>query len=242
MKIFKSKKSKLSKQLVSTSMENISNKINSILISYAKDWNRIYLGLIISYLGIDSNESKEALKGFESREIKKIIEGAKLFNKSSGMTTRFVEMLLSYADVSLAEDYKNIKENLQHLDKKSAKELLQTFRTKTPVLQKELNACLFCFDDLQNINDRAIQIMLKYSDQQILAKALKGSSTEVQDKIFRNMSKRTASMLKEDLEYMGPITYAETEEAKSQILQTLLKLEKERKLKINSLNPSDLIK
>ena len=45
--------------------------------------------------------------------------------------------------------------------------------------------------------------MLKYSDQQILAKALKGASTEVQDKIFRNMSKRTSSMLKEDLEYMA---------------------------------------
>ena len=60
MKIKKSKQSKLSKQLVSTSMENISNKIDSTLISYVKDWNRIYLGLIISYLGIDSNESKEA--------------------------------------------------------------------------------------------------------------------------------------------------------------------------------------
>lgn len=242
MKIKKSKQSKLSKQLVSTSMENISNKIDSTLISYVKDWNRIYLGLIISYLGIDSNESKEALKDFESREIKQIIQGAKLFNKSSDMTTRFVEFLLSYANVSFDEDYKNIKDNLQHLDKKSAEKLLQTFRKEIPVLQKELNACLFSFDDLQNINDRAIQIMLKYSDQQILAKALKGASTEVQDKIFRNMSKRTSSMLKEDLEYMGPITFAETEEAKLQILQTLLKLEKERKLKINSLNPSDLIK
>lgn len=242
MKIKKSKQLKLSKKLVSTSMENISNKINSTLISYVKDWNRIYLGLIISYLGIDSNESKEALKDFESREIKQIIQGAKLFNKSSDMTTRFVELLLSYANVSFDEDYKSIKDNLQHLDKKSAEKLLQTFRKEIPVLQKELNACLFCFDDLQNINDRAIQIMLKYSDQQILAKALKGASTEVQDKIFRNMSKRTSSMLKEDLEYMGPITFAETEEAKLQILQTLLKLEKERKLKINSLNPSDLIK
>ena len=62
MKIKKSKQSKLSKQLVSTSMENISNKINSTLISYVKDWNRIYLGLIISYLGIVSNETKEAFK------------------------------------------------------------------------------------------------------------------------------------------------------------------------------------
>ena len=242
MKINKSKHAEIAVQLVSSSMENISNKINCTLISYVKDWNRIYLGLIISYLGIDSNESKEALKGFESSEIKKIIEGAKLFNKSSDMTKRFVEMLLSYANVSLEEDYKNIKENLQHLDKKSAEQLLHTFRKETPVLQKELNACLFCFDDLQNINDRAIQIMLKHTDQQVLTKALKGSSTEIQNKIFRNMPKRTADMLKEDLEYMGSITLEEAKEAQSQILQTLIKLEKERKIKINSLNPSDLIK
>ena len=127
MKIKKSKQSKLSKQLVSTSMENISNKINSTLISYVKDWNRIYLGLIISYLGIDSNESKEALKDFESREIKQIIQGAKLFNKSSDMTKRFVELLLSYANVSFDEDYKNIKDNLQHLDKKKCRKIASNF-------------------------------------------------------------------------------------------------------------------
>ena len=242
MKMNKSKQLEISKELVSTSMENISNKIRSTLITYVNNWNQLCLGLVISYLGIDSLDTKEALKRIDSRQVETIIHSAKLFNKSCDMTTRFVELLLSYANVSLEEDYKNIKENLQHLDKKSAEELLHTFRKETPVLQKELNACLFCFDDLQNINNRAIQIMLKYSDQQILAKALKGSSTEVQDKIFRNMSKRTSSMLKEDLEYMGPITFAETEEAKSQILQTLLKLEKERKLKINSLNTSDLIK
>ena len=130
MKIKKSKQSKLSKQLVSTSMENISNKIDSTLISYVKDWNRIYLGLIISYLGIDSNESKEALKDFESREIKQIIQGAKLFNKSSDMTTRFVEFLLSYANVSFDEDYKNIKDNLQHLDKKVQKNCFKLLEKK----------------------------------------------------------------------------------------------------------------
>ena len=207
MKNNKSKQAEISKQLISNSMENISNKIRSTLITYVNDWNRICLGLVISYLGIDSLDTKEALKGIDSEQIETILYSAKLFNKSCDMTTKFVEMILGFANVSFEEDYKKIKENLKYLDKNSTEELLQKFREATPVLQKELNACLFNFEDLQNVNDRAIQIMLKYSDQQILAKALKGSSTEVQDKIFSNMSKRTACMLKEDLEYMGPLTF-----------------------------------
>lgn len=98
------------------------------------------------------------------------------------------------------------------------------------------------FNDLQNLNDRAIQILLKELDQQQLAKALKGASTEVQDRIFRNMSKTAANMLKEDLQFIGPLSLSEVDEAKSFILKTLFDLEKNGKLKINSLKPSELIK
>ena len=121
MKMNKSKQLEISKELVSTSMENISNKIRSTLITYVNNWNQLCLGLVISYLGIDSLDTKEALKRIDSRQVETIIHSAKLFNKSCDMTTRFVELLLSYANVSLEEDYKNIKEKLQHLDKKVQK-------------------------------------------------------------------------------------------------------------------------
>ena len=100
MKIKKSKQLEISKQLVSTSMENISNKIRSTLITYVNSWNQLCLGLVISYLGIDSLDTKEALKRIDSRQVETIIHSAKLFNKSCDMTTRFVELLLSYANVS----------------------------------------------------------------------------------------------------------------------------------------------
>lgn len=66
--------------------------------------------------------------------------------------------------------------------------------------------------------------MLKYSDQQILAKALKGASTEVQDKIFRNMSQRAATMLKEDMEWMGPVRAQDVDVAQANLVKIVFRL------------------
>ena len=139
-------------------------------------------------------------------------------------------------------EFNTIKENLLNIDPDEAKKMIETFRTEIPVLQKQLDDCIFSFNDLQNLNDRAVQILLKELDQQQLAKALKGASTEVQDRIFRNMSKTAANMLKEDLQFIGPLSLSEVHEAQSFILKTLFDLEKKGKIKINSLQPSKLIK
>lgn len=71
---------------------------------------------------------------------------------------------------------------------------------------------------------------------------LKGATTEVQDHIFRNMSNTTANMLKEDLQFIAPLSLSEVHEVQSFILRTLFNLEKKGKLKINSLQPSQIIK
>jgi flagellar motor switch protein FliG len=75
------------------------------------------------------------------------------------------------------------------------------------------------------LDDRAIQKVLRDVDQQDLAKALKSVDTEVQDKIFRNMSKRAASMLKEDMEFMGPIRVKDVEEAQQKIVSNIRRLQ-----------------
>ena len=71
---------------------------------------------------------------------------------------------------------------------------------------------------------------------------LKGATTEVQGHIFCNMSKTTANMLKEDLQFIAPLSLSEVHEVQSFILRTLFNLEKKGKLKINSLQPSQIIK
>jgi flagellar motor switch protein FliG len=234
--------SELSKKLVQESMDKISFEIKHLLIAYVQTLYHRTWASILSFLGKDSLEAQEALR--DSCPVSKTVAWGMIdeIPKTSPEVKCFVECILSFFKMDFATEFNTIKENLLNIDPDEAKKMIETFRTEIPVLQKQLDDCIFSFNDLQNLNDRAIQILLKELDQQQLAKALKGTTTEVQDHIFRNMSKTTANMLKEDLQFIGPLSLSEVDEAKSFILKTLFDLEKNGKLKINSLQPSELIK
>jgi flagellar motor switch protein FliG len=79
----------------------------------------------------------------------------------------------------------------------------------------------FVFDDIILFTDREIQKILREVDSQELCMAIKGEDVEVQDKIFRNMSKRAVAMLKEDMEYMGPIRKVDHEFAQRKIMEII---------------------
>jgi flagellar motor switch protein FliG len=81
------------------------------------------------------------------------------------------------------------------------------------------------FDILLTFDDRAIQKILREVDSQDIAKALKDKNEAVQDKIFKNMSKRAAQMLKEDMEYMGPVRITDVKEAQNKVLDIIRRLE-----------------
>jgi len=84
---------------------------------------------------------------------------------------------------------------------------------------------MFVFEDIVLLDDRAIQKVLREVDTQDLAKALKGVDAEVQEKIFRNMSKRASALLREDMDFMGPIRLRDVEEAQQKIVNIIRKLE-----------------
>ena len=234
--------SELSKKIVQDSMDKISRRVKSILVCYVKSLYENRLARIIAILGCDSPEANEALENKDSLSRKNILDLAKVIPMFDKYAIKEVDDILAGFDYDFKNEYNNIKNNLLNIEHNEAKKIIEEFRNELPVMQDKLNDCLFNFNDLQNLNDRAVQILLKELDQQQLAKALKGASTEVQDRIFRNMSKTTADMLKEDLQFIGPLSLSEVDEAKSFILKTLFDLEKNGKLKINSLQPSELIK
>lgn len=234
--------SDFSKKLVQESMDKISMRVKSILVCYVKCLYENRLARIIAILGVDSPEAKEALKDKDSQCKKNILDLAKVIPVTDKYAIKEVDNILAGFDYDFTNEYKNIRKNLINLEHDEAKKIIEDFRNELPVLQDKLNDCLFNFNDLENLNDRAIQILLKELDQQQLAKALIGASTEVQKRIFRNMSKTAENMFKEDLQFIGPIPPSEVKEAQASILNTLFDLEKKGKLKINSLKPSELIK
>ncbi|MDR0719861.1 MAG: hypothetical protein LBF78_09515, partial [Treponema sp.] len=80
-------------------------------------------------------------------------------------------------------------------------------------------------DVILQLDDRAIQKILVKSDSQVLAKALKGESKTIQDKIFNNMSKRAVQIFKEDIEFIGPMKKIDIKKAQETILNIIRRLE-----------------
>ena len=132
---------------------------------------------------------------------------------------------LSSEDYTAAGGVESIVEILNLVDRSSEKAIIESLEEDDPDLAEEIKKRMFVFEDIVMLDDRAIQKVLREVDTQELSKALKSVDTEVQDKIFRNMSKRAASMLKEDMEFMGPVRLKDVEEAQQKIVSTIRRLE-----------------
>jgi flagellar motor switch protein FliG len=132
---------------------------------------------------------------------------------------------LSSEDFSAAGGVESIVEILNLVDRASEKQIIEALEDEDPELAEEIKKRMFVFEDIVMLDDRSIQKVMREVDSQELAKALKSVDTEVQDKIFRNMSKRAASMLKEDMEYMGPVRLKDVEESQQKIVSIIRHLE-----------------
>jgi len=97
-------------------------------------------------------------------------------------------------------------------------------------LGDKIKSLMFVFDNLLDIDDRGMQTILRESPQDRLVLALKGASPDVREKIFKNMSKRAAEMLRDDLETAGPAKLSDVEDAQKDILEIALRLGEEGKI------------
>lgn len=148
----------------------------------------------------------------------------KSYQKSDAQVILEVEHIVTSSGMDFPDDYKIIKDNIILSGKVFAEEAVHNFQNETPIFHKKIEDCLFSFEDFQYLDDRAIQKVLRETDAQELAKALKGASTEVQAKIFRNMSQRAANMLKEDMEWMGPVRAQDVDAAQANLVKIVFRL------------------
>jgi flagellar motor switch protein FliG len=92
---------------------------------------------------------------------------------------------------------------------------------------------MFVFDDIIDIEDKAIQVILKEVQSDMLIIALKGTTEQMREKIFNNMSSRAAEMMKEDLEAKGPVKLSEVEAQQRKILQIVRRLADEGEIQLS---------
>ncbi|MDX8392647.1 MAG: flagellar motor switch protein FliG [Mariprofundaceae bacterium] len=121
----------------------------------------------------------------------------------------------------------NVVEILKKLEKDVATPILQQLEERDEELFKQVDRLLLVFEDLIDLSDRDIQTILKHISSDDLVKALKGSSDEIAELFFTNMSTRAAEIMREDMEVMGPMKLVEVEDAQTNVLKSVRNLNDE---------------
>ncbi|WP_434339928.1 flagellar motor switch protein FliG [Motilimonas cestriensis] len=113
---------------------------------------------------------------------------------------------------------------MNYLDTSIEGPLMDSIRESDEEMSQQIQDLMFVFDNLIDVDDRGIQALLRDVAQDVLQRALKGADDQLKEKIMRNMSKRAAEMLADDLEAMGPVRVSEVESAQKEILSIARRL------------------
>lgn len=227
--------------IVENAMNEITRATRKALMDYVFQMYHNSLAKAIVFLGLDSPEGKELLSEMDEKTRRIVESAAHGFHKNDEEVICEVEHILTTVGMNFDKEYEAIKENLLFTNHKFAENSLNAFRNETPIFKNRLDDCIFNFEDLILLDDRAIQLILRETDSQDLARALKGASTELKEKFFCNMPKSNATMLLEDMEFMGPARKCDMEKARAKIAKTVFKLAANGDIIIKTIKLSDLI-
>lgn len=126
-----------------------------------------------------------------------------------------------------------VAEMFNLMDKNSEQSIMSRVEEKDPLLAEEIRKLMFVFDDLIKVDDKGMGMILKEVSNDVLLKALKSAPDPIKDKVFRNMSKRGAEMIKGDLDTLGPLRLSDVESAQQMMVGIARRLEEEGKIFID---------
>jgi flagellar motor switch protein FliG len=221
---------KLTASLQVKPFEFIKKTDASQLLNFIQDEHPQTIALILSYLS--PGQSASILGALPPEKQADVARRIATMDRTSPDVVKEVEKVLESKLSSLVnQDYTIIGgvdavvEILNTVDRGTEKHIMETLEVEEPELADEIRKKMFVFEDILLLDDRAIQRVLRDVDNNDLAIACKGSTEEVQNAIFNNMSKRLAEMIREDMEFMGPVRMKDVEEAQQKIVNIIRKLE-----------------
>lgn len=188
------------------------------LLNFIQNEHPQTIALILSYL--DPQKASNILSNLPHTIQAEVAKRIATMDRVSPDVLREVERVLERKLSTLAsEDYTSaggidsVVEILNLVDRGTEKTIIEALEEEDPELAEEIKKRMFVFEDIVLLDDRAIQKVMREVDNSDLAKALKSVDTEVQEKIFKNMSKRAANLLREDMDFMGPIRIKDVEDS-----------------------------
>ena len=151
--------------LVNNAINEINEKIKTVLTDYINEQYLIGIAKAVSYLGLSENDFHNLFNNLEPESAKKIYNLSKNYKKTDPSVILEIEHIVNMFDIKFDKQYQIIKENLISAGKSFAKETIDKFRIETPIFQKKIDDCIFSFEDIINLD---LKILLKYWKKIIL--------------------------------------------------------------------------
>jgi len=220
----------VSQQVQQTPFAFLQKAESDHLLTFIQDEHPQTIALIVSHLPF--HKSAEVLCGLPQQKQIEVIKRIANMEQTNpeviqeverGLESRLSNMLSQRLEKTGGVD--TVAEMLNLVDRTTEKGILEGLEADDPDLVESIRRLMFVFEDIMLVNDKGIQSVLKEVDNDELALALKTASDELKQKIFTNMSERASELIKEDMEYMGPVRVSDVEAAQQRIVDIVRRLE-----------------
>ena len=208
------------------------------LLTFIQDEHPQTIALILSHL--PSSKASEVLAGLGPNRQLEVISRICHMEQTSpeviGEVERELKSRFSTISCQKFEEIGGVEtaaEMLNLVDRTTEKAILEQMEVQDPELADNICRLMFMFEDILLVDDKGIQGLLKEIDNQDLALALKTASEALKEKIFSNMSERASNLIKEEMEYMGPVRLSDVERAQRKIVDVVRRLDDEGEILID---------
>ncbi len=216
------------------------------LVNFIQNEHPQTISLILSYL--DPGKASYIMAALSTELQADIMRRIATMDRTSPEILREVERVLerklstlSTEDFTAAGGIDTVVAIINNADRTTERNIIEALEEDDPDLAEEIKKKMFVFEDIITLDDKSIQKVMREVDNNDLSKALKSVDAEVQDKIFKNMSKRAAQMLKDDMEFMGPIRLKDVEETQQKIVAVIRKLEEQGEIVVSRGGDDDFV-
>jgi flagellar motor switch protein FliG len=200
------------------------------LLNFIQNEHPQTIALIMAYL--DPDQAATILSSLSAERQAEVAKRIAEMDRTSPDVLREVERVLERKlsslvtqDFTAAGGVKAIVEVLNRVDRGTEKSIIETLEVDNPELTEEIKRLMFVFEDIVMLDDRSLQMVLREVDTKDLSLALKATPPEVSAKVYKNMSKRAGDMLREEIEFMGPVKIRDVEEAQQKVVNVIRVLE-----------------
>ena len=200
------------------------------ILNFIQDEHPQTIALVLAHLS--ASVSAMVLAALPEDMQEEVVFRISNMEQTSPEIIRDVEMVLEQKlaavirpEMTKVGGVKSVAEILNRVDRTTEKSVFSKLSERDPELATEVRNLMFVFDDIVMVTDAGIQRTLKEIDNKDLSLALKAANEDVKNKIFTNMSNRAAEMIREDMEYMGPVRLRDVEGAQSRIVEVIRRLE-----------------